>query len=106
MKKAVIAYVPVLHEGYRRFFERHQDAEVFYILGKDLILLEDYLRKEIRELDPTLMAEAIKALGFKPKVEVLDKSKLTKLDQANQAILVMPDEDVCHKLDREFFFLR
>ncbi|MFA6536708.1 MAG: deaminase [Candidatus Paceibacterota bacterium] len=105
MKKAVIAYVPVLHEGYRRFFEKHQDAEIFYILGKDLIALEDYLRKEIRELNPILMVEAIKGLGFKPEVEILEKDKLIKLIQAskaNEAIFVLPAEDVCRRVAKEF----
>jgi len=102
MEKVVIAYVPVLHEGYRRFFEKHRDAEVFYVLGKDLIALEDYLRKEIRELSPELMVKAIESLNLGKKVEVLTKEKLLKLIEANEASFVMPNEDVCKILAKEF----
>lgn len=98
MKKAIIAYVPVLHEGYRRFFEKHQDAEVFYVLGKDLIAIEDYLRKEIRELAPDLMVKAILSLSFGKPVEVLTREKIGGLEADE---IVMPDEDVCRTLAKE-----
>jgi dCMP deaminase len=54
IEKIIIAYVPVLHNGYRKFFESHKDAEVLYIFGESLVKKYDYLAKEIRQLDPVL----------------------------------------------------
>ncbi|HSX48538.1 MAG TPA: deaminase [Candidatus Nanoarchaeia archaeon] len=54
MRKALIAYVPVLHAGYVELFRRHSDGSIL-ILGQQLVdeLLEGH--KEIRAVDPRQM---------------------------------------------------
>lgn len=100
MEKIIIAYVPVLHEGYRKFFERHLDAGILYIFGDSLIKKHDYLAKEIRQLSPELVKKAVESWKLFKKVEVLEEKDL-KLLTASE--IIMPDEDVCKDLAKESF---
>lgn len=100
MKKIIIAYVPVLHEGYRRFFEKHLDVDALYIFGDTLIKKYDYLAKEIRQLDPELVKKAVESWKLFKKVEVLEEKDILSLGKVE---IVMPDEDVCQSLAKEYF---
>ncbi len=102
MKRVIIAYVPVLHEGYRRFFEKYRDANSLYIFGPEVIAKFDYLRKEIRALDPELMRQAVLALGIFKTVEILDEAKLKFLSEGKGEI-IMPREDVSLSLAEVYF---
>lgn len=101
MKKVAIVYVPVLHEGYRRFFEKYHDVELF-IFGSEMIKKFDYLYKEVRALKPEQMKKAIESLRVVRNVEVLDLEGLKKL-QNEDIELVMPNEDIMHELAEEYF---
>jgi len=101
MSKIIIAYVPVLHEGYRRFFEKYKDAETLYVFGSKIIEEFDYLRKEIRALDPELIKKSIESWKIFPKVEVLDKDSLNDIQNSKWGI-VMPNEDVTKELAEKY----
>ena len=60
--KAVVAYIPVLHEGYRRFLHAHPHP--VHLIGPELY--EDYrpLAKDIRALSAEEVAPALAAWGF------------------------------------------
>ncbi len=99
MKKIIIAFVPVLHEGYRKFFEKHADADTLYIFGKKLIEQEfPHLQKEIRALDPQVMQAAIGSLSIFKKIEVLESPKKIP----NKVQILMPDEDVSRELAKKY----
>ena len=102
MKKIIVAYIPVLHEGYRRFFENHKDAKKLYIFGPEITKKFDYLKKEIRALDPELIKKSIESWGVFDKVFVLDGTSLKEI-QNSDWVLVMPDEDVTKELAEEYF---
>ena len=98
MKKVVIAFVPVLHEGYRKFFEKHSDAEALYIFGKHLTEKEfPHLQKEIRAIEPEVMKELIKSLNFFKDVKILDDVGIIADE------IVFPDEDVSRELADKYF---
>lgn len=98
-EKTVICYIPVLHEGYRKFFEKYKDATL-YILGQDLIEKSDYLYKEIRALDPKIVKKAIESWQMFANVFILDEKKLAELKSAK---IIAPDEDVIRKILNEHF---
>lgn len=98
----LVAYVPVLHEGYRRFFEKYDRPRELYLFGREVTGEFAQLAKEIRAVDPLLMQKAIEALGIFDRVEVLDKSSLARLASSAEN-LVMPDEDVSRELARKYF---
>ncbi|MDD5032835.1 MAG: deaminase [Candidatus Pacebacteria bacterium] len=71
MKKIILLYVPVLHNGYIEFFKRHSaGAETIFIVGDELIQEFLTLHKEIRQVNPALMKKIIESISFK-KIEVL-----------------------------------
>ncbi len=99
---AVAAYVPVLHEGYRRFLDAHAAGRPFYVIGRELHADFRPLAKDIRALDPALVASAIAAWGVASSVEVLDAAGAAALAEAGTA-LVMPSEDVSYLVAEQYF---
>ena len=97
-----VAYVPVLHEGYRRFFESKEGEKELYIFGPEITKEFSWLAKEIRQLDPVLMQKAIKALGIFKEVIILDTIRAEKLNTVNHTI-ILPDEDISRDLALKYF---
>ena len=89
MAELFVGYVPVLHDGYIKLFDRHPDMEIG-ILNKDVTAEIDYLRKDIRALDPETMKKAI--LGLERPARLIGKKVLDRVMQMDS--LVMPDDDV------------
>ena len=48
--KAVVAYIPVLHEGYRRFLHAHARDKPLYLIGPELHADQRPLAKDIGAL--------------------------------------------------------
>lgn len=87
--KAIVAYVPALHAGYMKFFERHKGAPVF-VLGRTFIDAFPRLNRDLRALEPSQAADALRALGFEAAVlEIPDATQGSAF-----AKVVLPDEDV------------
>ena len=101
MKKIIIAYVPVLHDGYRRFFEKYSDATL-YIFGQEIISRSDYLQKEIRALEPEKMKKAIESLGIFKEVEILNENSFKEIT-GNDIQIIMPKEDVTLEVAEKYF---
>jgi dCMP deaminase len=99
---AVVAYVPVLHEGYRRFLERHGGGRPLHLIGRSLY--EDYrpLAKDIRALDPEDAARAIAGWGIASRVAVLDEEGATAL-ATEASRLILPAEDISYRVVERFF---
>jgi len=101
MKKVILAYVPVLHEGYRRFFEKYQDADL-YILGLDIISEFSQLSKEIRQLDPEIIKKSIEGWGIQGNIFIADKKEIQEIRDEVEEI-IMPDEEIMHELAEKYF---
>ena len=98
-KKIVVAYVPVLHEGYRRFFEKHKDADTFYVFGTEIIKKFDYLRKEVRAVAPEFVRDALSAWFPDTNVEMLDNKILEGLSDIQIDLeIYAPNEDVTREI--------
>jgi hypothetical protein len=63
LTEAIVAYVPVLHEGYRAFFARYPKAKIF-VLSDELVSNFRPLIKDLRRLNPTLICRSIRAWGI------------------------------------------
>jgi dCMP deaminase len=94
---AVVAYVPVLHEGYRRFLAAHGAGRPLFLVGPELVPDFRPLAKDVRALAAADMAPAIGALGICSSVEVLDLAGVERL-AASDATLTLPAEDVSYLL--------
>lgn len=102
VSEAVLAYVPVLHEGYRRFVEAHARGKRLFVIGRELYADYRPLAKDIRALDPALVARAIESWGICSEVRVLDVEGAVLLAEENP-VLTLPDEDVSHRVVESFF---
>lgn len=88
MKKAVLAFVPVIHSGYINFFSRNK--ENVFILGRDFLADLPHLSREMRMIEPELASQIIS--GLLGKAEVINKDNLKKILSFSE--IIMPDEDV------------
>ncbi len=102
MTKALVAYVPVLHEGYRKLFERHADARILYIFGKDVIVSFEHLVKDIRKLDPELVKKAVESWKMFDRVEILNEKTISEL-RDKKIPLVVSDDDLTGELIQKYF---
>ncbi len=102
MSEALLAYVPVLHEGYRRFLESHGPGRALYLIGPELYAEEGPLAKDIRALPAEQAASAIDAWGICTAVSVLDAAGAEELAAAAPA-LIAPAEDVSYAVIERFF---
>ena len=102
MTDCVVAYIPVLHEGYRRFLQRHAAGVALHLIGPELY--EDYrpLAKDIRALPADLAASSIAAWGICAEVSVLTAEGARELAETAPQI-VMPAEDVSYSVAERFF---
>ena len=102
MNERAVAYVPVLHEGYRRFVQAHAAGRPFHVIGPELYVDFRPLAKDIRALDAQLVAKAIAAWGICSEVSVLTADGAERL-AAERPRLTLPDEDVSHQVVERFF---
>jgi dCMP deaminase len=100
--RAAVAYIPVLHEGYRRFIESHARGGRLYVVGPELHAEYGPLAKDIRALPAELAASAIAAWGVCEEVAELDAAGARAL-AAEHPRLTMPAEDVSYRLAERFF---
>jgi deoxycytidylate deaminase len=102
MSEVAVAYIPVLHEGYRRFVEAHASGRPLYLIGPDLY--RDYrpLAKDIRCLDAQLVVASIGAWDVCSEVAVLDESG-AELLAAAAPTLTLPAEDVSYQVVERWF---
>ena len=101
-KQIIVAYVPVLHEGYRRFFEKYPEAESLFLIGPEITREFKALTKDIRALDTDLMRKSLLAWKRFDNIEVIGLRKLQDL-AATRSQIIMPDEEVMQELKAKYF---
>lgn len=100
--KIIIAYIPVLHEGYYKLFKNHPDASTLYIFGDDVIHEFAHLDRDIRRISPSLVKEAIKAWNIFDTVEILTLEKIKEIAK-DKTPLVVSDDDLTQELISKYF---
>ncbi len=102
MKTALVAYIPVLHEGYRALFSRHPEARELFLFGPDVISLFEHLVKDIRKLDPSLTQKAVASWGMFDRVSILDATTIKEL-QEQKVSLICSNDDLTQELVQKYF---
>ncbi len=93
----LIAYVPVLHEGYRSLFEKYTGATL-YIVGPGQVEVEfPRLGRDLRQIPVEAMCGAIRGLDLLTKVEILEPAMFDTLN-AEHATVVMPVDEISTRL--------
>lgn len=100
--KAIIAYVPVIHQGYFEFFRRHCAGDTTaYVLGDSLLAELTGRPREIRALTPSVAAKILhEAFWFNTGVHVLETPPVLwrEIDT-----LIVPDELISRTLVKKYF---
>ena len=100
MKTAIIAYIPVIHQGYINFFEQYPYKDVF-VMGRSLTHHHRSFQKDIRALLPSNAVKALRALRIFEKVEPINEL-LAGLIVDDYDEFVLPDEDISHEFVERF----
>jgi dCMP deaminase len=101
MTTCLIAYVPVLHEGYIRLFQRYPDT--LYLVGPDMVKEAlPRLGRDLRQMSVPDMQKAIEGLGIFKEVLMFD-SATAEILQQRECTVVMPTDEVSSALAKEFF---
>lgn len=98
----IVAYVPVLHEGYRRFFEKYPRAKELVLLGPEVTKEYRALVKDIRALDPEVMRTSIQAWNRFDTITIAGAKELETL-AGSKSTVIMPDEGVMRELKEKYF---
>ena len=99
MNRELIAFVPVLHEGYRALFQKYPSA--LHLVPPEFFSETLHLERDIRALPLSEMKRAIEALGIFRRIDILDEQKARALRKA-RAQFALPDEDVSHLFAKKF----
>lgn len=98
-KTAIVAYVPVIHEGYLELFKRYPQADLV-VVDRELLRREfRSLQKDIRALDTKQIVALLQTLF--PKRQVVHLRAKTDVSAYQQ--LIMPKDEINTWLAAEFF---
>lgn len=102
MTKIILAYIPVLHCGYRNFFQKHiPAAEFLYLFSQEIIDEFRPLQKDIRALSPELIRQAVEGWRLFKDIIVADRKILDDI-KTRQCMIIMPDEDECRTVAERY----
>lgn len=94
MKRAIVSYVPVPHQGYIDFFSNVGCSDIF-LLGRSLTHHHRSFQKDLRALQPFIVKRMIQSVGLSDSVSVLEIGYLGQLDCFDE--IIMPNEDICRE---------
>ncbi|MFH2118667.1 MAG: deaminase [Candidatus Paceibacterota bacterium] len=100
--QVLVAYVPVIHEGYRQFFAQFPEVNELWLIDRELAPKLPALRKDIRALAPAKIKSLLKVWGQFKKIELLTPSSISTL-QKTTAQLIFPNEEISRLLAKKYF---
>jgi dCMP deaminase len=103
VKAVIVAYIPVLHQGYINFLNSHvQNADQIYLFTSDQIKQFRSVVKDIRALEPEVMLEVLSAVFPELKTKLLSPDEITAIKD-NKVQIITPEDEVFEPLVRELF---
>ncbi|MBI2474567.1 MAG: hypothetical protein HYV68_02600 [Candidatus Taylorbacteria bacterium] len=93
-RQILLTYVPVIHEGYRRFFEKYAKAEI-YVLGSELLSEIEFIQKgkEVRMLPPSNVVMLLRSYLYGRKIDIADAAFLRKLANSDEVVEIVASRD-------------
>ncbi|MBP7768324.1 hypothetical protein KA082_00620 [Candidatus Woesebacteria bacterium] len=98
---AILAYIPVLHQGYYSFFTAHKTAKTLYILDAKVAQEFTPVHKDIHGLEHTLVQQAITSWRLFDEVIITDSATLSHINQ-KKIDLIIPDEEVTREVTQKY----
>jgi dCMP deaminase len=97
----IVAYIPVLHQGYFNFLSKYSTADELWLLTEETMNQFAFFRKDVRRLAPELVMQGIAGWGFQFNQVKAQGQALANVTPG--ATVVMPDDQVSHWLEEEVF---
>lgn len=97
-----MAYVPVIHEGYRRFFDQFPGAHELWLVGKELAHELRPLQKDVRALPAAETKKLLEAWQRFEVIEILKPANLPDL-QKKDTELIFANDFLSRHLTRKYF---
>jgi len=101
-KNIIIAYIPVLHHGYYKFFKKYPNIDSLYIFSDKVIGEFEHLIKDIRSLSPLLIKKSIESWKIFNTVNILSDNH-SKYIINNRVPIIIPDDDITNELVHKYF---
>lgn len=101
MKKTLILYVPVIHQGYLELLKRHKKKDVeLFVLGQEFV---DELSqtREIRAIDPKIAAIFLRSLRI-CAVDVLSREHIDRFDYLKEKTVIISDDELSRKFAEKY----
>lgn len=103
MKRILMLYAPVIHEGYIKLFRKYRESvDTLCILGNELVDEFTPLKREIRAINPVLMKKIIQSLNLFKAVEIFDKKSILAA-QKNPLKIITVNESVSLSVAEKYF---
>jgi dCMP deaminase len=99
MKKAIILFVPVIHNGYLKFLNKNK-GDIF-ILDKDIINTFVHLTRDLRLIDPDVIVKLLRTINPDRKIELLNFDKLNELSNSKYSF-IMSEDEVSHEIHEKY----
>lgn len=97
MKKVIVAYVPVLHQGYVELFNRHPKADIVLLSSESAKKIDetiaDQLSRDKRCVKVELIQQTLESVFLRKAVVFEGIQQLKKYNE-----IIMPNEKICHLL--------
>ena len=101
MKKYLVLYIPVLHQGYLNLFEKYaKKVDGLLILGRAIIKEHTYFEREIRALDPLIVKKTVEALNLFRDVKILERRNLAEIKKAQ---IITSNEQITKSFAEKYF---
>jgi dCMP deaminase len=75
----LVLHIPVVHQGYLELLKRHKKEKVLYLLGEELINEFPMIAREVRRVDPKIIASFVEGLAIFDQVVVVGPDELRSL---------------------------
>lgn len=106
MKKILIIYIPVIHQGYLRFINENKDCPIYLVneeiikeIGKEI----PYFLRGIQAFDGLSIKTMLKALLPNREINLLDLEIIKKIKPPDDLEIIMPKEDISLEIIDRYF---
>ncbi len=101
MKKAILIYIPVIHNGYLSLLDRHPGADIYLLSAQSIASIDaaigDQLNRDIRAVPVLLIKSMLKDHYSHSNVKLFESTDQLKA----YSEIVMPDEDISHLAQKQ-----
>lgn len=101
-KTALLAYVPVYHAGFAKFFAKFPKVKKLILIPSEILRDFGPTHKDLHALQPQVIKTTLEALSRFDEIAVADEKNLHHLNEQSVS-LIIPDETALRELAKKYF---